>query len=441
MASIKKYTFHSVGRLLLHNNRISNDGVIHSNEEIDSERTKYNYHLKKGNANSVRERVDELFHIKNKQMVVMAEMIVSLPQDVKEEDENYFFRSVYDFCCEDFGEKNIINAVVHKDETQPHIHIDFIPVLQGEFEMKSSRGKKCIEKWEETYGEKPHERICSKELLNRKYLLNFHSRLSKYVEKDLGYKTEILNGATVNGNKTILKLKEETLKKDIEDLEKKKKYLGKEIESFLNIARQNGLEEEDLGLYPLAQKINELKRQNEILKNIITREGYKIKKSDLDLMKEREYTLSKVVKVNIKDGSLVNEELDEDAIVVIEVYKNTSPQQKILEEDIYLNNQVRMFINSANQVSFKHSRMDEKIYALIKADTQEQVINNLLDFEMQLEEREYKDRKIYMDRFKKDKFDFARSILVKDNIEAIYFTGEVEEQKSKENEKTNSKEI
>ena len=85
--------------------------------------------------------------------------------------------------------------------------------------------------------------------------------------------------------------------------------------------------------------------------------------------------------------------------------------------------------------------MDEKIYALIKADTQEQVINNLLDFEMQLKEREYKDRKIYMDRFKKDKFDFARSILVKDNIEAIYFTGEVEEQKSKENEKTNSKEI
>lgn len=61
----------------------------------------------------------------------MGEIIVTLPKDVKAQDERAFFRSVYDFYCEDFGKENVINAIVHKDETTPHIHLDFVPVIKG----------------------------------------------------------------------------------------------------------------------------------------------------------------------------------------------------------------------------------------------------------------------------------------------------------------------
>ena len=39
MAEISKYKAHAVGRLFLHNLRKEDDGVTHSNEYIDPERT------------------------------------------------------------------------------------------------------------------------------------------------------------------------------------------------------------------------------------------------------------------------------------------------------------------------------------------------------------------------------------------------------------------
>ena len=47
MAEFSKYHYHSVGSLFLHNNREQDDGVVHSNKEIDNSRTYLNYHFKK----------------------------------------------------------------------------------------------------------------------------------------------------------------------------------------------------------------------------------------------------------------------------------------------------------------------------------------------------------------------------------------------------------
>ena len=134
MAEFSKYKAFSVGMLFTHNNRQKDDGIIHSNENIDNERTVYNYHLKKGSVEDVKKRLSEIYvGRKRKDAVVLGEMIVTLPKDVKKEDERDFFLSVFEFYCAEFGEKNIINAVVHKDEIQPHIHIDFVPVVEGIF--------------------------------------------------------------------------------------------------------------------------------------------------------------------------------------------------------------------------------------------------------------------------------------------------------------------
>ena len=137
MAEFSKYGAMSVGRLFLHNNRKSDDGVTHSNESIDTERTIYNYHLKRGSVSDVQKRLDEVFSQKRSNATVLGEIIVTLPQNVKAADERDFFQAVYDFYAQDFGEENIVNAVVHKDEKTPHLHLDFIPVVKmnGEPEM------------------------------------------------------------------------------------------------------------------------------------------------------------------------------------------------------------------------------------------------------------------------------------------------------------------
>ena len=88
MASIRKYRSHAVGRLFLHNNRSPNDGTEHSNEDIDNERTMYNYYLKKGNADALNERLQNVFVTRaSERRTVLAEVVVTLPKDVKDGDE------------------------------------------------------------------------------------------------------------------------------------------------------------------------------------------------------------------------------------------------------------------------------------------------------------------------------------------------------------------
>lgn len=59
--------------------------------------------------------------------------------------------------AERYGEENIISAVVHMDETNPHMHLNLIPVLDG--------------------------RLCSKQLFDRKALrelqTDFHEKVGK----------------------------------------------------------------------------------------------------------------------------------------------------------------------------------------------------------------------------------------------------------------------
>ena len=310
-----------------------------------------------------------------------------------------------------------MNAVVHKDENQPHLHLDFIPVLKGEPQYTSPRGKKAVEAWKESHnGEPPTERICCKELITQKYLMTMHSRLSEYVKDYLGYETEIQNGATVNGNRTVLQLKADTLKKDIEKMEKQQKHLNGEINSMLTIAKNHGVEERDIGLYPLLQKIEDLENQNAVLKSIITRQGYAWKKDDIAAMQEKKYVPAKSIPVNIYDGSLVNANIEDNAVVIIELpdqVPRNSPQKKLIESDVDLERQSKFVQSSTKQVMSRPSRVNDRIYMFIKTDGTKQTIENLLLLERNLRQLDLKNRKVYMDRMESDTYDLARSILTK----------------------------
>lgn len=445
MAEFSKYTANNVGRLFLHNNRTKGDGVQHSNESIDDSRTFYNYHLKKGDVSDVQKRLNEVFSQGRSTAVVLGEMIVTLPQKVKKEDERDFFQLVYDFYAQDIGEENIINAVVHKDEKTPHLHLDFVPVVEMDAIPQNIAGQRRYADWVKKHnGEKPEKKLCCREFSTRNYLKGMHKRLDDYITENLGYETGIINGATAGGNRTVLSLKAESLKKDIEKMEHQKKHLASEIQSMLTLAKNYGIEKNDVGLFPMMQKIADLEQQNAVLRQVITRHGYTWQREELEAMQAKKYVPAKSVPVNVYNGSLVDADIEKNAVIVIELPDKVPrplPQQKLIESDGDLERQAKFVQSYDKQVLCRQSRTSERIYLFVKTDTPKQTIENILLMEKQLRELDLKGRKLYMDRFDSDTYDVARSMLMKCEIESLYFTGFENAQKEKGTERQTVKEI
>lgn len=441
MASFNKYKEDSVDKLLRHNNRTPDDGVEHSNQEIDGAKTMYNYHFKKGTTADVRKKLSEIFMIPSSRLNVLGEMIVTIPEDVKSEDEREFFRSVYDFYCADFGEENIINAVVHKDEIRPHIHIDFIPVVEEEKEYLS-RGRRQAEEWRQAHPDEPFRHLCCSELIDREYLEAMHTRLSDYVAEKLGYEVSILNGATANGNRTVQELKLQSLQKEIADMEKRRETLQQEIVRMHTFAEKWGIGEFDIGLLPLMYRIDDLETQNHVLQEILTRNGYTYSRKDLELMRKKKFIPAKSAYVNVCTGTLCQAEIEQRAVIVVELEdkeQRLSPQDELLKKDYDMFKQAGFARKGDKKVSVQKSRNGDKLYIFIKADNEMQTVENLLEFERILRETDLEGRKVYMDRMEMDTLDVAYSVLQKNKIEALYFTRQGVEDKTESKEQELSK--
>ncbi len=452
MASFEKYSAVKAGVLLKHNNRMPNDNTAHSNQKIDSNRTIENYHLKKGDISTLHNRLDEVFSMGRSDQIVLVEICLSLPKDVHIDDERAFFRGAFNFFCDDFGANNIINAVVHKDESTPHLHLDFIPVVTREVEYSTNHNKSLLAEWkaahaerlralEEEHGAPVVERLCCKELITKQYLESMHERLDRYISEEIGYSCGIINGATVNGNKKILELKTDTLKKETEILQKQKDCLEKEISTILAVAQRSGVSKGDIGLLPLMQRIADLERQNTIYRNIISAQRYSFSQKELEQLRVHSYFPAMSANVNCFDGKLDNFEIEDNAIVLIEIYdreRRFLPQRRYIDKDDDLRNQTNLALRMNNGASLfiRSSRTSDRSFVFIRTDNAKQTYLALLDFEQRLrqQEEEWKSRKIYLERLSYDDYDLARSILERAPFESIYLTG-------REREEPNSKEI
>ena len=109
-----------------------------TNQQIDSERTKNNYrftpYFGKTYTEFINGRIKELGLSPRKDAVVMNSFVVGSDKtffDGLAKIEQYnFFSDCYQFFAERYGEENIIAAVVHNDETTPHMHLNLIPVTK-----------------------------------------------------------------------------------------------------------------------------------------------------------------------------------------------------------------------------------------------------------------------------------------------------------------------
>lgn len=196
MAHIAKYKATSVGHMLAHYRR---DASSLERDNIDPKRVKDNmvvahYTNKDGqlvvgrvvpregepNWGTVERRIERVNEAQKaagkratrKDAVVMADVVVTLPDNVRKGDEDRFFRLTYWYLSNKFGIDNMMGGHVHKDEVlkdgtpaRDHMHVPFTPILDGRFNYK---------------------KMCP-----RMFYQNMHRELGDYLEKRLGYRPEV----------------------------------------------------------------------------------------------------------------------------------------------------------------------------------------------------------------------------------------------------------
>lgn len=137
-----------------------------SNPQIDSERTKNNYHTCKRSCSYtefINRRIEELnLPTKSrKDAVLMTSFVIGSDGDffkgLSQYDQEDFFAECTRYFADKYGAENIISAVVHNDETTPHLHLILMPIHNG--------------------------RLCCKDLFNRteltKLQTDFHEKVGK----------------------------------------------------------------------------------------------------------------------------------------------------------------------------------------------------------------------------------------------------------------------
>ncbi len=209
-----KYGKTAAASILMHSDRgiDTPDTHKHSNESIDSSRTHLNYDLKdRGGLNAYayyKQRIEQIAAETKertgksirKDAVTLCSWAVTLPKDLPDDKQADFFKAAYEWFSERYGADNIVTAAVHQDETTPHMHLQFTPIIEKDGVRK----------------------LCAKDMETRKTLQTVHQELQNSLQQALGCEVGILNGATVNGNRNVLELQNETLQQQI--AEKSEQY-------------------------------------------------------------------------------------------------------------------------------------------------------------------------------------------------------------------------
>lgn len=212
---VEKYTKNAVGHMLQHYNRTA---AHNGNRDIEVLRTSQNYNLCQRAERDIiyfKKRLGEVKCQNRSDVKVLCDWIVTLPKaEFTESEEHLFFKTAYTELCRRYGELNTVSAWVHKDECgQPHLHFCFIPV--------------CVDR------NKGIEKVSAKEVLTRTELRAIHKEMSEVMERAFGRNVGICNGATANGNKTILELKNQGLQEENMMLDEMKQQRFFEVTTLL----------------------------------------------------------------------------------------------------------------------------------------------------------------------------------------------------------------
>ena len=207
-----KYKLGSVNYIGRHNERSNKQ---YGNPNVDVEKSKDNFHLKAPVEKSYQaefERIRQSEELRGniratgkKQSNAVCEFIITSDSEffegMSKEQLHKFFDDCYDYVKQKCGEPYVLSAVVHMDEKTPHLHVAYIPVVDGVDRKKNPcKRVNCSEFWKgfNSYG-----------ILQDEFYAHITSRGYELERGEVGSRAEHLS---------VAELKRRTLYAEIEDI-------------------------------------------------------------------------------------------------------------------------------------------------------------------------------------------------------------------------------
>ena len=247
---LEKRKANNITGMQIHNDRATEN---HSNEDINKELSHLNYDLIECPSynKKINEELEKRYKVNKslrKDATLGVEVIFTSDKDffdkLTPEQERLYFEKSLEFLKEFAGEKNIISATVHKDETTPHLHAVFMPLTDD-------------------------GRLNYKDFINTKYdLINLQD---KYHEKMREYFPELERGKSSKETKkkhlSVEDFKLKQLEKDLEKLQKEKKETEIQIQN---------VEKQIKDFYTVKTIVENIEERKAIFSD-----SYKLKKDEL----------------------------------------------------------------------------------------------------------------------------------------------------------------
>ena len=272
------YKKDNLAGLYKHNERKNTN---YSNKDINKNKSIKNYSIKKcnttySNAIKLLQKENNLKGRIIKTTNVVCEFIITSDRKfferIGEEETKRYFQTAYDFVAnyKELGEKYILSANIHMDESTPHLHLVFIPVVH----TKDKKGNKiekiaCSEYWR---GKDSYKKLQD----------NFYKCI-----KDKGFNLERGNSRKIEHLSTeklkqitnYENIKYELIQEDIQPIDTKNKLLIIQQNKDL-IKYTNKLKVQLSKSYSAINEVEQLKKENSNLREKneeLKRENYKLK--------------------------------------------------------------------------------------------------------------------------------------------------------------------
>lgn len=130
-----KYKGPEIGRIEAHNERIKEKYA--SNPDVDTERSKYNFHLVKPKgkyrAEAEKQIAEAGCRTRTDSVRVVETLITASPEFFKRKkraEVKEYFEYALKFILKHIPEERILSAVIHVDEKTPHMHLSFVPITE-----------------------------------------------------------------------------------------------------------------------------------------------------------------------------------------------------------------------------------------------------------------------------------------------------------------------
>ena len=285
MASVDFMKFKGAGHtkaIMRHNDKELREKNEHSNQQIDKDETYLNTSIKGLSYAEICQAYDDRIAFldengnknKRKDRVTAFGLNVPIPKDLTEQQEETWFRRVFEITVEQYGEENVLDMQIHRDEKHQYKN-----KVTGEWNESRTHGHMMVVP--EFDGQ-----LNGKEFSSKKNMIQLNNSIQAMSEAEFG--VQFMDGSKTKSRETMETLKfasrQAELDEEAEELREKRLKLNKEKSVLskrerLADERDRELTERENVLIDVESKVEEISKKAEASFGLVatTRQKDKIK--------------------------------------------------------------------------------------------------------------------------------------------------------------------